>query len=83
MFRIIKIITKILSSPSSGFVFLNYKIEITKINSRIPRPEKITGEAFSSSMLKLSPKLESYTRALSTSSSMTAFVVSFRGWLQA
>ena len=34
-------------------------------------------------MLKFSPKLESYTRALSTSSFSTALVVSFCGWLQA
>ena len=45
---------------------------------------KITkNEAFSNSMLKFSANLESYTRVLSTLSSITALVISFCGWLRA
>ena len=40
-------------------------------------------EAFSGCVLKFSPKLESYTAVLSTSSSLTAFVESFCGLLRA
>ena len=57
-----------------------------KVCSRIPtsqNTENTKVEAFSSYLLKFSPKLESYTVTLSTSSSLTALIVSFCGWLRA
>ena len=64
-------------------LFKNCCIKKFSISSKIFPFNETISEAFSSCLLKFSPKLESYTATLSTSSFMTALIVSFCGRLRA